>query len=171
MNVKKIAILTSLFFFVTYSSASAQSDYVLPYPSSMPGSKFYLLEQLAEKLKLYWYYGDFGSFTYDLSYADKYLVESKTLFEYGQIKLGADALEKSNRYFSKLEGDLVAAEKNGKDVSEKSALFHSAIIKHKEILTNLKQTLPNEVTWIEENRQEDHLPLHKLLDNSISLRK
>ena len=65
----------------------AESQYVLPYPSAMPGSFLYKLNLVQEEILRYWYFGDFGQFKYNLGLSDKYLVEAKTLFEYKQYLL------------------------------------------------------------------------------------
>ena len=84
----------------------AEASYVLPYPSAMPGSKFYKLHQLFEKFEKYWYFGNFSNFHYNLKYSDKYLVEAKTLFEYKQYLLAYQALKKSNSFFLKTKQSL-----------------------------------------------------------------
>ena len=79
--------------------AFAKSDYVLPYPSLMPGSKLYILQEIKNTVLQYWYFGNFGQFTYALKQSDKFLVEAKTLFEYDQYLLADEALKKSDYFF------------------------------------------------------------------------
>ena len=62
------------------SRAFAESPYVLPYPSAMPGSIFYKLNLIQDELLRFWYFGDFGQFKYNLAQSDKYLVEAINLF-------------------------------------------------------------------------------------------
>lgn len=165
-----IALIIFGILYILPLKALAQSTYVLPYPSVMPGNKFYLLERVAEEILQYWYFGDFAKFTYHLSYADKYLVESKILFEYGQYALAVKSLERSNMYFIRLESDLDEAATHGKDISEKSIQLTSAKDKHKEILEEIVSEVPVEVLWTEENKPQQLLKLHHLLDKSIMLR-
>src|SRR3989344_5431061 len=103
--MKRLYLIFFLFFLFT-KTALADSSYVLPYPSAMPGSNFYKLHVLYEQLSRYWYFGDFGQFKFSLRYADKYLVEAKILFEYKQYLLGYSALDKSNLYFQEIPQDL-----------------------------------------------------------------
>ena len=79
-------VFAALFFIILIpSSVYAQSSYVLPYPSQMPGGLYYKIHLIYENVSKYWYFGDFGRFDYNLKQSDKYLVETKTLFEYKQI--------------------------------------------------------------------------------------
>ncbi len=86
----KIGLVSILFFLLSLFlplSSFAQSDYVLPYPSSMPGSIYYKLHLAWESVIEYWNFGDFGQFIYNLKQFNKYVVEAKTLFEYIQYLL------------------------------------------------------------------------------------
>ena len=76
--MKKVFIITLFLFMVSARLVYAESDYVLPYPASMPGSKFYILQEIKNNLMKYWYFGNFGQFTYNLNQADKFIVEAKT---------------------------------------------------------------------------------------------
>ena len=85
-----ILICSLLFLILATSFSFAESDYVLPYPSSMPGSKFYQIRLIWDEVKKYWYFGSFGQFEYNLKQSDKYLVEAKTLFESLGIRFSAE---------------------------------------------------------------------------------
>src|SRR3989344_6985672 len=109
--MKNLRWVLLLFLLVNLSSVRvfAQSDYVLPYPSQMPGNKFYTINQVIEKVSYFWYFGSFGQFKYNLKKADKYLVEAKTLFEYKQFLLGYQALKKSDGHFKETLPKLINA--------------------------------------------------------------
>lgn len=142
-----ISLLT-LVLFIFFSSVSfAQSDYVLPYPSSMPGSIFYKLNLIKEEILKYWYFGDFGQFHFNLKQSDKYLVEAKTLFEYKQYFLGLNALNKSRVYYNKSYPFLLKARSKGKDERNNLILFESASARHIEILLKMRSEVPEEFTW------------------------
>ncbi len=158
-------------FLLPYSAWAEQSSYVLPYPSSMPGSSLYFAHQTLEKLSKFWYFGDFAQFKYNLKYSDKYLVEAKTLFEYRQYLLASDSLNKSNYYFEKLNGNLLRAKENGKNISEKEKMLKLAAEKHKEVLLLIKNTTPPSFNWRPEKEESRLLNLHKLIDYSFNLRK
>src|ERR1700749_87312 len=102
--IKKIAPFIIATFFLSFTQvASADSPYVLPYPSFMPGTIFYKIDRVIEIFEKYWYFGDFGQFTYNLKESDKYLVQAKTLFEYQQYLLAMVALQQSDAYFQKIQ--------------------------------------------------------------------
>lgn len=151
--------------------AFAQSEYVLPYPSVMPGSKLYTVHKLWEKVLQYWYFGDFGQFTYNLHRSDKYLVEAKTLFEYKQYLFGYTALQKSNEYFAILPNTLNSAKRSKKDISQKKQILESAAKKHREILLEVGKKVPKSIIWQPEKLQPTILNLQVLIDTSIRLRR
>ena len=95
-------LLLLVFFLYLSTSAYAGSTYVLPYPSQMPGNKFYTINQVIEKVSYFWYFGNFGKSYYYQRLSDKYLVQAKTLFEYKQYLLAYKSLLKSNQYFEKI---------------------------------------------------------------------
>lgn len=168
-------ILTILFIFfvlVIFFSKQifAESTYVLPYPSFMPGTAFYKIHVIWEKLMHYWYFGSFAQYEYNLSEADKYLIEAKTLYEYKQFLLAYYALEQSNYYFSKISGNLNSAEKENKDISQKTNIFKQAALKHIEILESLDHSIPYEFTWNAENSIPIILNNGTLINESIAIR-
>lgn len=169
----RIAILLVCFFiglmFVLHTYAA--SSYVLPYPSAMPGNKFYTLAKIQEKILKYWYFGNFGQFKYAMKYSDKYLVEAKTLFEYRQYLFAARALEKSNEYFRKTFSLLLAAQKEGKDTADKMSLLKEASEKHKEVLINMQKITPQKFIWRPEESAPTRLNIHSLIDESIEITK
>jgi len=172
--MRKILLLVTfllIFFNLFVFSVNAQSSYVLPYPSSMPGSSFYRLHLLEELILKYWYYGDFGQFTYSLKESDKYLVEAKTLFEYKQYLLGYKALEKSNKYFLNTMPNLLSAREHGKDIKDKIVILSEASKKHQEELVILEKELPQNFVWSPEKAASQNLPISKLILESIKLRE
>ena len=149
----------------------AQSNYVLPYPSGMPGSLSYKFHLLYENASRYWYFGDFGKFHYNLKQSDKYLVEAKTLFEYKQYLLAHKALLKSDLYFKNLKPILTKAKEHGKDTSEKNVLLAFASEKHIEILTKLRIEVPQVFEWKPEGKKPKNLKLMESLGESIMIRE
>src|SRR3990167_11383939 len=149
----------------------AESSYVLPYPSAMPGSIIYKLNLIQEELLKFWYFGDFGQFKYSLSQADKYLVEAKTLFDYKQYLLAYQALQGSDNYFKKIEPTVLSAKKNGKNTIDKEKLLKEAAGKHLEELTKLKQNLPATFEWKPEKQHPQTLDLQEAFENYIKTRQ
>jgi len=163
-----IIILVSL---SVLRSSHAASSYVLPYPSQMPGSKFYKINQAMEKISYFWYFGNFGKSYYYQRLSDKYLVEAKTLFEYKQYLLAYTSLLKSNQYFEKIYPYLLSAKVEGKNISEKHKIFRQEGLKHIEELNKLRKSTPEEFLWTPEKAKPTHLNIRSLIDASENIRK
>lgn len=142
-----------LLFFVYFAFVSQIFAYTLPYPSYMPGHKFYKISRLLDKAKSWWYWGTLGQRKYHSALSDKYLVEAKTLFEYQQYLLAVDALKRSNEHLM-----LISLRSN------------EQMKAHVDILYQLKQILPREFLWRPEKQEPTYLPLHQILDESIAIR-
>lgn len=172
-NEKFIYLFLLVFFFLAVfkTSVFAQSTYVLPYPSDMPGGLSYKIHLLYENISKYWYFGDFGQFNYNLKMADKYLVEAKTLFEYKQYLLGDRALRKSDLYFTNIFPNLARAEKDGKNTTQKIEILREASQKHIEALEQMKKDTPSIFVWEPEKSAPTTLSLEKALNESIQLRE
>ncbi|MEX2007751.1 MAG: hypothetical protein WD992_03180 [Candidatus Levyibacteriota bacterium] len=157
---------------LTFSIAPifAQSSYVLPYPSAMPGSFLYKPRLLFEKLNKYWYFGNFGQFTYSLKQSDKYLVEAKTLFEYKQYLLGYNALKKSDRYFKETLPNLEKAQEDEKNITQNRLILSSAAQRHIEILEIIAKDAPEEFIWQPEKERPSKLKIKAAIQLSILLR-
>lgn len=163
-----------LFFLISFlfpQRIFAESSYVLPYPSAMPGSIFYKLNLIQEEILKFWYFGDFGKFKYNLAQSDKYLVESKTLFDYKQYLLAYRALQKSDNYFKQIEPAISTAKKNRKNTIDKEKLLKEAAEKHIEELLKLKQNLPATFEWRPEKQEGKILNLSLSLEDSIKIRQ
>lgn len=169
-NEKLFVFLLLVFLFLFSRPIFADSSYVLPYPSFMPGSKMYAVHLLWDELMRHWYFGDFGKFTYNLNQSDKYLVEAKTLFEYKQYLLGYKALKKSDEYFIKIAPVLKHAQEQKKDTSKKKLILLSAAKKHIEALELIKRQIPEEFVWQPEKQSPLKLDLRNSLDHAINIR-
>lgn len=167
--MKKIFFLI-VFFFVFVSQTFAQSQYVLPYPSAMPGNILYKINLIKESILKFWYFGDFGQFEYNLKESDKYLVEAKTLFEYEQYLLAYKSLQKSDDYFGKTFPYLLNAQKNGKNISVNKNMFKDAALKHVQVLSKLVKELPSTFIWMPEKDKPTTLNIKEKIEQSISIR-
>ena len=168
--MKKIVVIALLFLIFFPPHVFAESDYVLPYPSSMPGNKLYLVEQLKDKFMQYWYFGNFGQCVYNLGQADKYLVEAKTLFEYKQYLLANQALQKSDYYFQRAPFFLENARKENKNISVQKTVFHDAARKHIEVLQKAESELPENFIWTPEKSSPTALHIKQIISKSIKIR-
>lgn len=164
-------IFAAILFLVPKAHIYAESNYVLPYPSTMPGSKFYIINLIKEKVLSYWYFGNFSKFKYNLKLSDKYLVEAKTLFEYKQYFLGINALRKSNSYFTNTSPYLIKAKIENKDISKNRTILREAALKHKEVFMKLEKDLPEIFIWIEEKSLPAVLELKKAVREAIAIRE
>lgn len=171
-NEKLICLLVSIFLFLIFFSSPvlAQSSYVLPYPSSMPGNLSYKIHVFYEDLSRYWYFGDFGQFNYNLKLSDKYLVEAKTLFEYKQYLLGYRALKKSDQYFVNILPSLLRAKKNGKNTFQKRTVYAEAAQKHIETLKKMMDETPDIFNWQPEKVSSTKLNIKDAIIKSIRTR-
>ena len=162
MNLKKTKnLLLALVF----------SAYVLPYPGFMPGNKIYRLKQIADYVGQYWAFGSLTRYKYELSLADKKLVEAKTLFEYSQYPLALKALLDSDWHFQQASNYLTQAKKEGKDITQKETLFKSAAQKHIEVLKQLEQNLPESFLWQPEKKDSLVLEIRNALEAAIKIRE
>jgi uncharacterized protein (UPF0332 family) len=162
-------LLAILFFSLSFSPIHA-IDYVLPYPSYMPGNPLYLVRQLLERAQEYWYFGDIAKVKYHMKMADKYLVEAKTLFEYGQLRLAIDSLHKSNYHFSSAvlyERDVIF---DKKDNGEQKQELKEAGEKHADLIKELDSKLPDEIEWQEEKKQKEEISLSMLFKEAMVIR-
>lgn len=166
--MKKLFFLVVLFLFIP-NYALAKS-YVLPYPSSMPGSIFYKFNLVRESVLKFWYFGNFGQFEYNLKESDKYLVEAKTLFEYDQFLLASKALQKSDEYFVKTLPFLISAQKEGKNINQDRELLKEASLKHTQVLSKLEKDTPSSFVWTPEKEKPTTLNIKSKLDDSILIR-
>ena len=173
MKNEKFIYFLSLIFLVLIIFASptfAESDYVLPYPSSMPGGLSYKFHLIYESISKYWYFGDFGQFNYNLKMADKYLVEAKILFDYKQYLLAVKSLQRSDYYFINILPSIARAESKGKNINQKKIILKEAAEKHIEVLENVEKNIPETFIWRPEKSQPTILYLKKTILDAISVR-
>ena len=146
------------------------ADYVLPYPSYMPGNKLYKISRILDVIENYWHFGAIAQTKYHLQLSDKYLVEAKTLFEYRQYLLGSDALERSDMQFSSLQSQMNTVSKEGVDTLLLRTTIKDAAAKHVEVLQGLLDTTPETFNWTPEKTKATLLNIHAQIQSAIDLR-
>lgn len=146
------------------------AEYVLPYPSYMPGNKLFKVSRIVDSIKSWWYWGSLSQVKYHMELSDKYLVEAKTLFEYKQYLLALDALRLSDWHIAKIPGYFDNAKKEGKQVDQFSSLFLSEREVHTKVLLQLQQTLPATFVWTPEKQSPVTLNLFDDLEKAMKLR-
>ena len=164
-----LSFLIIIFFFKTTTSF-AESSYVLPYPPPMPGSFLYKIRLVSEQIQKYWYFGNFGQFSYNLKQSDKYLAQAKTLFEYRQYLLGHEALKKSDMYFKYSPKYLSYAKEENKNIDRQQKILKEAALKHIEVLEKIWKEIPETFFWQPEKLSPTMLNLKKLIEESIVIR-
>lgn len=167
---KFVKLLLIITFFLMFT-LPVHADYVLPYPSYMPGNTLYRVTRIIDELKRFWYFGNIGQIKYHLSLSDKYLVEAKTLMEYRQYLLGADALTRSDNEFEALPAVVARAKKEGVDVKGFQRLIIASAEKHDEVLSGLLSITPDTFTWTPEKAASTELNLRSMIQSAQYLRK
>lgn len=171
--MRKIVILFCILSAVVclFTARPVYADYVLPYPSYMPGNALYRISRIIDIAKNYWYWGTIAQIKYHIGLSDKYLVEAKTLFEYKQYLLATDALQRSDKELSGLPARLSEGNREGKDMSDQQSILSDAMEKHITVLDLMKKQLPNEFQWTPEKASATNLSIGLLLDTSVGLRQ
>lgn len=169
--MKKLFILLFIILYSLFTPRIIFAEYVLPYPSYMPGNKLYRLTRIVDQLKKYWYWGNIASVKYHIGLSDKYLVEAKTLFEYKQYLLAADALTRSDGQLTDIPTLLQQGEKEKEDMSQLRQIICDAMQGHMVVLSTLKTQLPEEFIWKPEKTAETSIHIEQLLDSSLELRQ
>jgi len=145
-----------------------QASYVLPYPSYMPGNKLYKVSRIVDALNNWWYRGNIAQVKYHLNLSDKYLVEAKTLFEYKQYLLGADAMKRSTKEYCQIAFHIKEAKSEGKNMEKIINTVLAGGEEHLQVITNIKNDLPQEYRWIPEKGNATDIAFDVLFDESKS---
>lgn len=145
--------------------------YVLPYPGLMPGHRLYPAKQIIERIYQYFVFGNFARHKYELSLADKKLVEAKVLFEYQQYLLASQSLEQSNDHFQRAIDFLFQAQLEGKNIETKMANLQAAAVKHQAVLEDIISQTPADYYWHPEKKEPCQLAIHQMLKKAIKIRQ
>ena len=171
MKIVRLFIYTIIFaLYLSLCTVTFASDYVLPYPSYMPGHKLYVVSEWFDQMKKYWFFGDISGLKYERAMADKYLIEAETLFEYGQYKFAVEALSKSDTHFTNEIVHLISITNKEKDDGQQKDLVRKQAERPKEILTQLEEMLPETIVWQEEHQESQEYSLRMILLTSKTTR-
>lgn len=171
MSSKSILSLLLLLLLLHPVRVYAQEEYVLPYPSAMPGSRMYAFHELWDGLQKYWHFGSLSQFRYSMQQSDKHLVEARTLFEYKQYLLADEALKNSDKYFDQARIALDSAEKEGKLTEIERQKLRAAAEKHRDVLFIIRETTPMEFIWQPERAASTVVRIRDDLDAAITARE
>lgn len=166
-NVLIILLLLSALFQVPATHA----DYVLPYPSYMPGNKMYKISRIIDVLRKYWNWGGIATAKYHMELTDKYLVEAKTLFEYKQYLLASDALRRSDSQAEQISASLGNAHSEGVDTAQLKSIIMQEMQVHIAVLDTLKQQMPAVFIWRPEKSSETRIEIERILNQSRLFRE
>jgi hypothetical protein len=137
----------------------------------MPGNKLYTISRILDRINNSWYSGSIAQIKYHLKLSDKYLVESKILFEYQQYLLAVDALKRSDDEFLAIPDHISKASQEGKDVRNLSETVQSAAMKHTEIITSIYASVPKSFLWVPEKSASTELDLEPIILHALRIRK
>lgn len=167
----KRALCSLLLFLSTAAINHVHASYMLPYPSYMPGNKLYQLSRILDKVKLYWSYGSIAKAKVYMNLSDKYLVEAKTLFEYKQYLLGADALKRSNSAFEQIPIYIQIGRSERKEMSGVITQIIEGVVVHTQLLAQMEKEVPQEFLWTPEKTGSTNLPLSEYIKAAIKIRQ
>lgn len=167
--MKKAITFLLITYFVSCLSL-VHADYMLPYPSYMPGNKLYAVSKIFERMESWWYWGAIGQTKYHMMLADKYLVEARTLFEYKQYVLAINALHSSDEQIVQVPNNIAVGERQGKNMVQFELLFTEERDAHRTVLSKLKAELPKTFLWTSEKESATTLDIDGLLSRAIILR-
>ena len=165
-----VVFVCALTLHVATPTHSYAQEYMLPYPSYMPGSTLYPISKIVDRIQWYWHFGSISRAKYHTHMSDTYLVEAKTLFEYGQLKLAVDALQRSDEHFVKALLYVRSIDQEQKDRGEQRAILVSQATVHSNVLNELLDNTPEEFTWVDEEKEPVELPIHFSIKTSSELR-
>lgn len=155
------------FFFLFQQPSFAESDYVLSYPSLMPGHPLYKVSEIVDWMQGVWSFGSFAKFKYHLTQSDKKLVEAKTLFEYKQYLLAVSAVSSYEKHLRLSHNFLKKSQREGKNASEKKKIFKNAIAKHRQILEKIRSEHPSRFIWKSEKEKQQTIEIHMIIDRIV----
>lgn len=158
-----------LSYFILFPSRVWAQEYVLPYPSFMPGHPFYNIQNFIDTIQEFYSFGSFSKFKYHLGMADKKLVEAKTLFEYRQYLLASQALPQYESHLRRANYYLGQAKNEGKNISQKSKILKNATAKHRQVLERLEKELPEQFLWQPEKDKPQVIEIKKILNEAAKV--
>jgi len=153
-----------------FTKPAHAADYVLPYPSYMPGHVLYVPQKIVDQVQEWWYFGWIGQSIYHRELSDRYLVEADTLFRYNQHKLASEALALSNAHFLQELLTVDDLDSEGYDNGLQRLLLIKQAQAHADMLEHLDEILPKQITWEQEKKDAVVLPLGLLVRQSIIIR-
>lgn len=116
-------------------------DYYLVYPGMLPDHALYKLKMVRDRLALWLAINPLKKTELLLLYADKRLGAGKALIEGNQINLGVSTVVKGEKYLEKAISQALVLKQEGKELGQLSDKLEKAILKHEEVLQDLKEKI------------------------------
>ncbi len=160
-----------VFLFILVRVNIVRAEYMLPYPSYMPGNKLYSVSKIIDFLRKYWYFGNLAKIKYYMALSDKLLVEAKTLFEYNQYALAMRATMESSDAILQIPKYIEAEKAQKIDIHQFQALFCEELVTHQTTIHALTNNLPLSYTWREEKKDAVELPIREILEEAAAVRR
>lgn len=175
--MKRITLLLPLLFFITFpqlqyaQSAGTQSaaisptpitvDYTMPYPGLLPDNPLYVLKVFRDKLISFFISDPLKRSSFDVLQADKRLQGAYYLQKKGNSydELVGSTVSKAENYFNSAVGEAKQAKSMGEDDTAQVGTLHTALLKHKQIITQMEQGASPQ---LRQNLQHDFIRLGNL---------
>jgi len=116
-------------------------DYFLPYPGLLPDHFLYPLKMIRDRIWLWLTINPLKKADLLLLFADKRLGAGKALIEGNKIELGITTLTKAEKYLERAASQERIANQENKETEDFVGKLLMASLKHKEVLTGLREKL------------------------------
>lgn len=138
-------------------------DYYLPYPGILPDSPLYKIKALRDRIKLLITFDETEKARLELQYADKRINAAFALSEGNKRNLAMTTATKAEKYLEQSTNRVIKLIKMGRD--EKSLLLSldKAIMKHLEMLLEIKAKDGNE----NDKAMEDTIKMNQILSEQV----
>jgi len=130
---------------------TVQSNYSLPYPGMLPDNPLYTLKMIRDGVVRFLITDSYKKAQFNLLQADKRLQAGVFLLKKGQTKteLALSTIAKGENYFSQALMETVRSNAEGRDIGPLLGDLEQSVQKHRQVVSNLKTTLPQEKEQIE----------------------
>lgn len=124
------------------STAKLKTEYTLPYPGILPDNPLYPLKMLRDQIMERFITDPIKKAEYKLLMADKRLNSGVYLLDKGKPDLAEQTFSKGEKYLEGTLDETEKAQKAGRDTSALISKLSLATLKHKEVLTDSLEKMP-----------------------------
>jgi len=119
-------------------------DYYLPYPGILPDHPLYWLKMVRDRIRLWLTRDTEARYERLLLYADKRVGAAKALVDGGQADLGVTTATKAEKYLEEAVNQFGKVKELGKAYPERVEHLKMAVLKHEEVLREVKEGMPDQ---------------------------